>query len=318
MKREGGQGAGRRDGLAMVTAGRQKDQDMKMAAAIVGPGGSGRLSMPGGGAAMTALLALVLWLVAAIPAFGQAAPQARPAARPATSAGYVLGAGDVIAVSVYGQEAFNATTRIKPDGTIALPLIGSVQAQGRTVLTLADQIKRQLETSGFLRNPVVNIEIAEYRSQIVRVVGNVAQPGLQPLDQDYTVLDVLLRAGWVRSIGDRMVYVRPEGTGEEIPISIEKLVRADPEANIRVQPGMTIYVPEPELVYVMGPVARPGGYPLMDGMTIGRLIVMAGGAAPGGNKNRFNLEREGQKVKGAAADTPLQPGDVVILRGGLF
>lgn len=260
------------------------------------------------------VLGFFLFLLAAFPAFGQA----QPAARPAPSAGYVLGPGDVIAVTVYGQEVFNTTTRIKPDGTIALPLIGNVAAQGRTVLTLADQIKRQLETAGYLRNPVVNIEVAEYRSQIVRVVGNVAQPGIQPLDQDYTLLDVLLRAGWVRSIGDRTIYVRTEGATEEIPISIDRLVRADPAANIRVQPGMTIYVPEPELVYVMGPVSRPGGYPLMEGMTIGRLIIMAGGAAQGGNKNRFNLERGGKKVADVTADTPLEPGDVVVLRGGLF
>ncbi|WP_448577533.1 polysaccharide biosynthesis/export family protein [Thermaurantiacus sp.] len=262
---------------------------------------------------MALVLGFFLFLLAALPAFGQ-----QPGARPTPSAGYVLGPGDVIAVTVYGQDVFNATTKIKPDGTIALPLIGNVVAQGRTVLTLADQIKRQLETAGYLRNPIVNIEIADYRSQFVRVVGNVTRPGIQPLDQDYTLLDVLLRAGWVRSVGDRTIYVRTEGATEEIPVSIDKLVRADPAANIQVVPGMTIFVPEPELVYVMGPVARPGGYPLMEGMTIGRLIVMAGGAVQGGNKNKFNLERGGQKVQGATADTPLEPGDVVVLRGRSF
>ncbi|MCS6986094.1 MAG: polysaccharide biosynthesis/export family protein [Sphingomonadaceae bacterium] len=261
--------------------------------------------------------ALALLLLGVLPGLPLAAQPAPPNPAPA-SQGYVLGPGDVIVVTVYGQEAFNTTTRIKPDGTIAMPLIGSVQAAGRTVLTLADEIRRQLETSGYLRKPIVNVEISEYRSQVVRVVGNVARPGIQPLDQDYRLLDVLLRAGWVRSTGDRTIYVRPAGSGEEIPISIDRLLRGDPQADIPVRPGMTIYVPEPELVYVMGPVMRPGGYPLMEGMTIGRLITMAGGAAPGGNRNRFTLERKGQKVKGAKADTVLEPGDVVTLRGGLF
>jgi polysaccharide export outer membrane protein len=284
--------------------------------ARMGSGGGFGDTRPWAGvrSAFALVLGFFLFLLAALPAFAQA----QPAARPSTSAGYVLGPGDVIAVTVYGQEVFNATTKIKPDGTIALPLIGNVVAQGRTVLTLADQIKRQLETSGYLRNPIVNIEIAEYRSQFVRVVGNVARPGIQPLDQDYTLLDILLRAGWVRSIGDRTIYVRTEDAAEEIPISIDRLVRADPAANIKVRPGMTIFVPEPELVYVMGPVARPGGYPLMEGMTIGRLIIMAGGAVQGGNKNKFNLERGGQKVQGVTADMPLEPGDVVVLRGRSF
>jgi polysaccharide export outer membrane protein len=250
------------------------------------------------------------------PATGAApAPAPAPAGRAATQKGYVLGPGDAITVVVYGQEAFNVATRIKPDGTISMPLIGQVQASGRTVVTLADEVARQLSRANFLRDPIVNVEITEYRSQTVRVVGAVSRPGIQPLDQPYTLLDVLLRAGWVRGEGARTIYVRRPGE-EEMPIDIERLLRADPEADIEMVPGVTVFVPEAELVYVMGGAARPGGYPLTEGMTAGKLLLMAGGSATGGRIRSFTLERNGQRLEGADKETVLQPGDVIMLRGG--
>jgi polysaccharide export outer membrane protein len=252
--------------------------------------------------------------VTPVPAAPAAASASGPA-RAASSQGYVLGPGDAITVVVYGQDAFNVATRIKPDGTISMPLIGTVQASGRTVVTLADEVARQLTRSNFLRDPIVNVEITDYRSQTVRVVGAVSRPGIQPLDQPYTLLDVLLRAGWVRGEGARTIYVRKPGE-TEMPVDIEKLLRADPEADIAMVPGVTVFVPEAELVYVMGGAARPGGYPLTEGMTAGRLLLMAGGSATGGRIRSFTLERDGKRLEGATQETVLQPGDVIMLRGG--
>jgi polysaccharide export outer membrane protein len=253
-------------------------------------------------------------LAGTVPLSAQPAP---PGTAPATQPGYVLGPGDAISVIVYGQESFNVQTRIKPDGTIAMPLIGNVQASGRTVVTLAEEISRQLTRNNYLRDPVVNVEIGEYRSKTVRVVGEVSNSGIQPLDQPYTLLDVLLRAGWVRGQGARTVYVRQAGA-EERSIDIEKMLRGDPQADIPIEPGMTVFVPPAELVYLMGAVARPGGYPLLEGMTAGRALVMAGGSATGRANPGFTLERGGKKVDGANAETVLQPGDVIIVRQGLF
>ncbi|MFQ3666609.1 MAG: polysaccharide biosynthesis/export family protein [Sphingomonadaceae bacterium] len=267
----------------------------------------------------TLLGAAAMALAAA--ASAQAQAPAQPAAasqRPAQQPGYVLGPGDAISVNVYGHESFNVATRIKPDGTIAMPLIGNVTATGHTVVSLAKEISEQLTRKNFLRDPIVNVEIGDYRSQTVRVVGQVGRPGIVPLDQPQTLLDVLLRAGWVRTQGARTIYVRRGGDAEEQAIDIDLLLRGDPAADIPMEPGLTIYVPDPELVYIMGPVMRPGGYPLMEGMTIGRLITMAGGAAPGGSVKRFRLERGGQQVKDATAETVLRPGDVITMRGGMF
>ncbi|MFN7173726.1 MAG: polysaccharide biosynthesis/export family protein [Thermaurantiacus tibetensis] len=230
--------------------------------------------------------------------------------------GYVLGPGDAIAVTVYGHDAFNVTTRIKPDGTISMPLVGQIPAAGRTVVTLAADISRRLTEARLLRDPIVNVEIGDYQSRTVRVVGQVSRPGIIPLDQPYTLLDVLLKAGWVRGDGSRNIIVRRAGVPDR-EISIDALLKGDPAADVPMEPGLTVVVPEPELVYVMGGVGRPGGYPLLEGMTVRRLIGMAGGATDG-NPRRFRLERDGKLLRDATLDTPLKAGDVITLRQASF
>ncbi len=269
-------------------------------------------------------LALLLAPVAAPaqPAPAQPAPaQPALAAQPARASsyqGYVFGPGDAVAVTVYGHDSFNVTTRIKPDGTISMPLVGQIPAAGRTVVTLAADISRRLTEAKLLKEPIVNVEIGDYQSRTVRVVGQVQKPGIYPLDQPYTLLDILLKAGWVRGDGSREIIVRRGGVAEEQKISIDAVLKGDPAADIRLEPGLTIVVPEPDIVYVMGGVMRPGGYPLMEGMTVGRVISMAGGAAPGGNARRFQLERNGQRVRDATPETPVRPGDVITLRSAGF
>ncbi|WP_448582794.1 SLBB domain-containing protein [Thermaurantiacus sp.] len=248
--------------------------------------------------------------VAALPAAAQPSLAAKPQG---TFEGYVFGPGDVVAITVFGHESFNVTTRIKPDGTISMPFIGQIRAEGHTVVSLAADVSRRLTDARLLKSPVVNVEIGDYQSRTVRVVGQVQRPGIYPLDQPYTLLDILLKAGWVRGDGSRQIIIRRSGADEQT-ISIDSVLKGDPAADIRLEPGLTIVVPEPEIVYVMGGVMRPGGYPLLEGMTVGRVIAMAGGAAPGSNVRKFQLERDGKRIRDAKVDTPVKAGDVITLR----
>jgi polysaccharide export outer membrane protein len=261
--------------------------------------------------------ALVLLAAAAIVA-APAAAQPAPAQPPrAAFPGYVFGPGDVVAITVFGHDSFNVTTRIKPDGTISMPLVGQIRAEGHTVVSLASEISRRLTQARLLKDPIVNVEIGDYQSRTVRVVGQIQRPGIYPLDQPYTLLDILLKAGWVRGDGSREIVIRRPGA-EDQAISIDAVLKGDPAADIRLEPGLTIVVPEPDIVYVMGGVMRPGGYPLMEGMTVGRVISMAGGAAPGGNARRFQLERDGKRMREATPDTPVKAGDVITVRASGF
>ncbi|MFN3371515.1 MAG: polysaccharide biosynthesis/export family protein [Sphingomonadaceae bacterium] len=241
-----------------------------------------------------------------------------PAAAQAPANAYVLGPNDLITVVVYGQSEFNVQTRIKPDGSIVMPLIGRVQAQGKTVITLAEEVQRRLESGNFLRNPIVNVEVNEYNSRFVRVAGKVGAPGLVPLERSNRLLDVLLRAGWVRDDGSDTILVRRAGDGKEVRINSADLARGNAQ-DLALEAGDTVFIDTAEVVFVTGAVNRPGRYPLTPGMTVTELLATAGGVAPTGSANRVGLRRGGAaRETDADGQTRLQPGDIINVRERLF
>ncbi len=271
------------------------------------------------------LLAALAGLGLAAQALAQAAPPAAPAqpqaqspAQPqAQSPGYVLGPNDGLSVIVYGQTEFNVTTRVKPDGSIVVPLIGKVQAQGKTVLTLADEITRRLVEGNLLRDPIVNIEVTEFASSYVRVAGKVGTPGLVPLDRSNRLLDILLRSGWVQDVGSEMIFVRRATGGQEVQVSTKDLARGT-IADVVLQPGDTVFVPPSELVFLTGAVAAPGSYPLKRDMTVSEVVAIAGGVGPTGSAGKFGLKRGDAKEIDVTGSEKLQAGDVVRIRERLF
>ncbi len=242
---------------------------------------------------------------------------AQPAPPPEAAAAYMLGPNDSITVLVYGQNEFNVQTRIKPDGSIVMPLIGRVEAQGKTVITLADEVTKRLVDGNFLKDPIVNVEINEYNSRYVRVAGKVGSPGLVPLDRSRHLLDILLRSGWVRPEGSQYITIRRAADGSELKINSEELARGD-TADITLNAGDTLFVADAELVYLTGAVARPGGYPLKPGMTIADVIAQAGGVGPTGSSGKVGLKRGDEKEVSVDPTTKLEPGDIVNIRERLF
>lgn len=254
-----------------------------------------------------------LLVAAAVPAAA-----ATPKTAAAAPTGYVLGPDDVISVVVYGQNEFNMQTRIKPDGTVVMPLIGKVPASGKTVITLADDIADRLEKGNYLRDPIVNVEIVQYNSRYVRVVGKVGSPTLIALDRPYQVLDVLLRAGWVRQDGSRYVLLRRASDGRQLKLDTDELARAVPGSEVYAEPGDTLFIEPAEVVYLTGQVARPGAYQLEPGMTIAKLIAKAGGVGPNGSSGKFGVKRAEGKEQSVDDQFVLQKDDVVNVKERLF
>ncbi len=233
--------------------------------------------------------------------------------------GYVLGPSDSITVVVYGNNEFNVETRIKPDGSIVMPLIGKVQASGKTVITLADEITRRLESGNFLKDPIVNVEINQYNSRYVRLAGKVATPGLIPLDRNYRVLDMLLRAGWVAQGASDYVILRRDDGSEPTRLLTDDLARGGPGSDITLRPGDTLYVADADVVYVTGAVSRPGIYALEPDMQVWKLIATAGGVSQTGSSNKFGLKRGGAtKEIDVDGQAKLQVGDVINVKERLF
>lgn len=232
-------------------------------------------------------------------------------------AGYILGPDDSIQIIVYGQPDAGITTRIKSDGTIVMPLIGTLKASGLTNIGLAKAVTDKLTSGGFLKAPVVNVEIGSYVSKSVNVAGKVTTPAIIPLDRPYRTLDVLLKAGWIRENGASYVYLRRPGSPEQ-RLEVEGLVRGDTDKDPLVRAGDTIFVPDADQFFITGQINRPGGFAIMPGMTARQALAIAGGVTPTGSGNKVGLIRGNAKEVDAELATVIQKNDVIVVKERLF
>lgn len=235
----------------------------------------------------------------------------------AAETGYVLGPDDTIQVIVYGQPEAGITTRIKADGTIVMPLIGTLNASGLSNIGLAKLITDKLTGGGFLKNPVVNVEIANYVSKSVNVAGRVTTPGIYPLDRPYRALEVLLKAGWIRDAGASYAYLRRPGIAEK-RLDTEELVRGAPESNPLLRDGDTLFVPDADQFFIYGQIARAGNFSVLPRMTVREALAIAGGVSATGQSNKVGLVRGTAKEVDADLSTLIQKGDVIVVKERLF
>src|SRR5262245_34386395 len=119
---------------------------------------------------------------------------------PAGAQEYKVGPGDILRISVYGQDDLTKDYQVAPDGTVPFPLIGKVQADGLTRAELAERIRVLLEKD-YLVNPQVAITVREYLSQKVHVVGEADKPGLYYLSGPTTLVEIMSKAGVTKSAG---------------------------------------------------------------------------------------------------------------------
>jgi polysaccharide export outer membrane protein len=220
----------------------------------------------------------------------------------------VLGPDDVIEVTVLGQPEFTTRARIKANGTIQLPFIGEQKVEGETALTLAAKLAEQLRAGGYYAKPVVNVEISSFASRYVTLLGAVGQTGLQPVDRDYHLSEVIARAGGIRPDGADYVTLT-RASGEQHDYDFEKLAAGGPEDDPLVHPGDKIYVPDADLYYIYGAINQPGQFPIKGEMTVRNVIARSGGVSPSGSIKRIKLYRNGQEQK-VDLDMKVQAGDV--------
>lgn len=236
-------------------------------------------------------------------------------AEPAANAEYVLGAEDVIEVEVVGQSD-KWRAKIYADGTVQLNLIGKLNAAGRTPRELAEDIAALLKSGGFYANPVVNVEVSNYASRYVTVLGAVASPSLVPMNRSYRLSEVLARVGGAQNGAADYLVVRPE-QGPERRYEIKDLAVGDSTKDPFVAPGDKIYVPPAEQFYVSGQVNSPGTFAMKTGMTVRQAIAVAGGLSPSGSDKKVSVNREGKKTK-LGSDDLIKPGDVLVIGERLF
>ena len=118
------------------------------------------------------------------------------------STDYQIGEQDLLGIEVFQVEDFSLTVRVNSNGLVSLPLIGKVQAAGKTSDQLQELIKSKLEEN-YLQNPHVSVFIKEYTSQRVTVEGGVNRPGVFPIKGRTTLLQAIATAQGLTDLADK-------------------------------------------------------------------------------------------------------------------
>lgn len=279
----------------------------------------------------TALAALALAALApTAPAAAQtaAAPAAQPAASqpvPAPAAanpatlrdGYVVGINDSLDIAMVGSEEFRGRVQVQQDGTIQLPYVGSIRAQDKTLLQLGKEIAAALTKGGYYVDPAIQVTVAQISSRYVTVLGEVASPGLIPVDRAYRASEMIARVGGIKPGGAETFYLRRDG-GAEIALTLEGIARGGDASDPIVNPGDKIFVPEAPTFYIYGQVNAPGTYPIQNKMTLRMALARGGGLTSLGSDKRITVVRGGTELKKFSLSDPIQKDDVIVVGERFF
>jgi polysaccharide biosynthesis/export protein len=160
---------------------------------------------------------------------------------------FVIGNDDVLTINVWKEpDVSQRGIPVRSDGKISLPLVGEVQAAGRTPLSLEQDIAARLKS--YIADADVTVMVQQINSQKYNVLGQVTKPGAYSLTNSQTVLDAIAIAGGFRDFAkQKSIYIlrqNPDGTVTRLPFNYKNVVKGqDPGQNIKLQPRDTIVVP---------------------------------------------------------------------------
>ena len=244
---------------------------------------------------------------------------------------YRVGPGDLLELNVFQVEELSQTVRVSEDGSITLPLLGRVLAEGLTQEGVVQKLTGLLQAK-YVKNPQVTIFIKEYKNQQVAVIGAVEKAGSYELVGRKNLLQIISMAGGFSETAGNEIFILREGAdGATSTVAIDLkdlLVNGNQKLNIPIEPNDVINVPvDREIrVFVMGRVTRPGAITakLSEGVTLLQAIADAGGMAEGARESKITITRKDKAgkeqkirvnlrsiIKGKRKDVVLQEGDVV-------
>lgn len=163
---------------------------------------------------------------------------------------YQIGVGDALQINVWRNEELSLSVPVRPDGKISMPLVGDIEAAGKTPIKLSDDITRRL--TSYVRNPqvtviVVNPSSSDFQRR-VRLTGAVRTPQSIPFREGMTVLDLVLLGGGLSdfaSPNSAKLYRRVDDTVKIYPIYLDDLFnKGDLKTNYPLMPSDIVTVPE--------------------------------------------------------------------------
>jgi polysaccharide export outer membrane protein len=244
--------------------------------------------------------------------------QSPPATAPAPLS-YVIGSQDSIRITVFDEPELSGTYRVESDGMLMFPLVQRVTASGLTLREFQDRLTAQL-ASGFIRNPQVRVEIDQYKSQSVFVMGEVRTPQKVTMTGTMTLLEALAQAGSPTATASSIVTIvhpqkvnttgaMPDADAEtDAEKSVVNLTDLQAANSFVLRDGDIITVPKAETFYITGNIRNPGSYVLQSGETLEQALAVAGGLTDRGTTRGIKANRV---VNGRAMEVTLKLADLV-------
>lgn len=191
----------------------------------------------------------VLFITAALllTACGHRGPASNPEdlAAPSSSAPFAVNYGDILDITVWGNEDMTRRVTVRADGNISYPFVGDVEVAGMTVPQIKDALTGKLVD--YIPNAQVTVSLFESRSNVVYVVGKVQRPGAFPIYGPTTPVQALAMAGgatpFANSGGIFIVRTLKDGTQKSYPFNYDRVAAGKTDQNIVLQPGDTVIVP---------------------------------------------------------------------------
>ncbi len=207
-----------------------------------------------------------------------------------------IAAGDFLDISEYHTPEFHSAVRVSPAGTVTLPMIGEVQLGGLDELAAAHAIEAALVAKGMLLHPQVTVLVTAYAGQDVSVLGEVTHPGVYPYTLHHRLLDLISAASGLAPTAGRLVniYHRSDPKTPHPVVLDPGATDTSSDHNPELAPGDTVQVSRAGLVYVVGDVIRPGGFPVdpAQGLTVVQALSMAWGPSLNAATGKALLIRE--------------------------
>jgi polysaccharide biosynthesis/export protein len=253
----------------------------------------------------------------------------------------IISPDDVLDVYVIDVAELSRQYRVNPAGLVTLPLLPKpLDTTGLTVSQFSDALAQQLRNNEIVTNPHIVVTIASSRLKSVAITGAVKMPQIYPVFGHTTLIDVLSQAQGLSDDASNTAVISRGDLGANATNSTERtqavdlkklLQTGDAKYNIDIYPGDRITVPHAGIVYVVGAVNKPGGFPLRTsdkGVTVLQALAMAEDAKGTAMRDKSMIIRpdpsasDGQKMMpvnlnmilaGKAKDTLLRADDILFV-----
>jgi polysaccharide export outer membrane protein len=241
-----------------------------------------------------------------------------------------VGPEDLLTVQVYDAPDITGDYRVSSTGQIELPLLPeAIVAAGLTPAQLSERIGEQYQTAEIVSHPRVTVTLKEPRVHSITIAGAVKQPQIYSTSGTTTLVDALSQAGGLADDASTTATVtrgelalralKQSGACDaaggqpqcapSFSVDLKQLMEAgDPALNVQMYPGDRVDVQHAGIVYVIGAVNRPGGFPLktgQDDMTLIWALALAQDFTPTASKSKAMIIRKNPAEKNGRVEIPV-------------